>query len=438
MAPRLIEGDKANLMSRSTELRQQRASLITQAQALMPTGGQQWSSEARTKFDAMMTDVDALKADIDRVEKVETLDTEMRSVVGTAGTAARPGSYAEDTGVDPKIVEAQQRAYRGVFNKYLRRGLPALNNDELTLLRSQGRSAEYRDQDNTSGPGGAYLIPQGFQNELEVALKYFGGMRQASRIITTAAGNVLPWPTTNDTTVRGSRLGANAVINPAQLASQTFGQVVFQAWTYTSGVIRVPNELLNDSAFDLEAEIRLRFAERIGRIQNNEFTLFTGSTGPNGVVNAAPTGVTGPTGETTGCSYNDVINLEHSVDPAYRQSAIYMFHDSTLAILRLLKDSMGRPIWAQGINAGAPDTINGYKYVINQDMPVMAANAKSMAFGDFSKYVIRDVAGSAVVMRLSELFALQNETAFVAFLRSDGQLLDAGTHPIALFQNSAT
>ena len=424
-------------MKRSTELRQERSALYDQAQALIPASGQQWTSENRTKFDAMMTDIDA-KADIDRLEKAEALETEMRSALPVS-PSARAASYSENgSEVDLKVVEAQQKRYRKAFDSYLRRGMGSISQEDLNILRSQGQSAEYRDQDPTNGPGGGFVVPTGFQNELEIALKQYGGVRQACRTITTATGAPLPWPTTNDAGVMGRRLGATAVANPAVVQNQTFGQVSFQAWTYTSDVIRIPNELLNDAAFDLQGEVKDRFSERIGRIQNNEFTLFSGTGGPTGFTNVSRIAVTGATGETTSCTYDDVINLQHGVDPAYRQGAAYMFHDQTLNFLRRLKDNYGRPLFGPGLNGGDPDSIAGYPFVINQDMPVMAASAKSMAFGLWSKYVIRDVANSAVVVRLNELYALQNETAFVSFLRSDGQLLDAGTHPIALFQNSAT
>ena len=426
-------------MKRSQELREQRARLYNQAQALLPKEGRM-SAENSAQFDTIMADFDSLGKEVERIERAEKAEAEMGQPLPLNGAPANPGSYASEEGtVDPKLVEAQQRSYRKVFNKYLRRGVQSMTTDELNLLRSQGRSGEYRDQDNVNGPAGGYLIPQGFQYELEVALKQFGGMRAAARTITTATGNQMPWPTTNDTNVMGTRLGANAVTNSATLASQGFGQVPFGAWTYSSGVIRIPNELLNDAAFDLEGEVRDRFRERIGRIQNSEFTnLPASNNGPTGFTTVARVGVTGATGEVSSIIYDDVINLEHAVDPAYRQGAAYMCHDTTLSALRRIKDLYGRPLFGAGLETGTPDKLNGYPIVINQDIAIMAPSAKSLAFGNFSKYIIRDVAGSAVVVRLTELYALQNETAFVAFLRSDGQLVDAGTHPIAVFQNSAS
>lgn len=436
-------------MKQSTELRQQRAALYEQAKAFGPPDTGEWPSENRTKFQAMMTEMDTLKGTIDSIEAYENIGASLRSAVGSQPTtvpvggsplAPPPTSGFGGDDLDPRVVEQQrlqQRQYAKVFDRYLRRGLPGLQNDEINLLRSLGRSAEYRDQDNTTGPGGGYTIPQGFQAELEVALKAYGGMRQGARIITTTTGATLPWPTTNDTAVKGRRLGANAVTNAAAVSNQTFGQVVFQSYTYTSDEIRIPNELLNDSAFDLAGEVRDRFTERIGRIQNTEFTTYNGSGGPTGILNSATVGVTGAAGDTAILG-DDFIKLEHSLDPAYRNGASYMLNDATLLVARLLKDNQGRYLFGAGLNDGDPDRLNGYPFIINQDFPTPAASAKCLAFGRFSKYIIRDVLNSAVVIRLQEMYAQNNETAFLAFLRSDGQLVDAGTHPVVLFQAAAS
>lgn len=429
-------------MKRSVEMRQQRAKLYNDAQALIPAAGQAWTSETRTKFDTMMADMDVMKDDIVKVEKLESIGTELEAPVGAGVGASAYTLNAGGDEVDPKILEAQERSYQKVFRSYLQRGLSGLSEPELMLLRTRGRSNEYRGtsaQDNTSGPGGGYLIPAGFQAELEVAMKWYGGMRQAARVITTGAGNVLPWPTTNDTNVSGRRLGANADANPAVTSSQAFGQITFNAWTYTSDVIRIPNELINDAAFDLVAEVNARFGERLGRIQNAEFTNLVGAgSGPNGFLPLATVAKTGATGQTTSIAYDDIIDLEHGIDVAYRNGAGYMCNDIMSGTLRKVKDSYGRPLFGAGLEEAAPDTLNGRPLWTNNDMPVPAANARSLAFGQFKKYIIRDVAGSAVVVRLTEMYALQNETAFVAFLRSDGNLVDAGTHPIAVYKQSAT
>ena len=132
-----------------------------------------------------------------------------------------------------------------------------------------------------------------------------------------------------------------------------------------------------------------------------------------------------------------MVSLEHSVDPAYRGNAKFMMSDSALAKTKLLLDTQGRPLWSAGIAGGAPDTLLGYPIIINNDMAVMAAGAKSVLFGDFSKYIIRDVLG-VTLLRLEERYADFHQVAFLAFARMDGDLLDAGTHPVKHFVNAAT
>lgn len=148
-------------------------------------------------------------------------------------------------------------------------------------------------------------------------------------------------------------------------------------------------------------------------------------------------GKQGVTGETTSAIYDDIIDLIHSVDSAYRPQSCFMMYDTTLAMVRKIKDNYGRPLFGPGLNGEEPDSIAGYKFYINQFFPQVAASAKTIAFGPWKKYVIRDVQG-IVVVRLNELYALNNEVGFVAFMRSDGNLVDPGTHPIKYFEQSAT
>jgi HK97 family phage major capsid protein len=419
-------------MKRSLQLRQERAKLFAQAQALIPAEGRM-SAEVNAQFDKIMVDVDSMKSEVERLERAEAIEAELAETRQMEG--GKPSGPAASE--DEKAKEEREKKYRSAYDRYLRRGLNRISEEDRALLSSGNiRSSEYRDLDNTTGAGGLYTIPTGFQKELEVGLKYFGGMRSVARIITTATGAQLPWPTTNDTAKSGRRLGGNAVSNPAVENDQFFGQQLINAYTYTTDVIRVPNELLNDSAFDLQSEIGDRYKERIGRIQNKEFTINTGG-GPNGFVTVVPVGATGAAGEVSSFIYDDLINLIHSVDPAYRVDSTFMFHDQTLEVIRKIKDNYGRPLFGPGLNGEEPDTIAGKPYVINQDMATPAANALSMAFGNFKKYIIRDVAGSMVILRLNELYALNNETAFVGFLRSDGQMVDAGTNPIKTFKHPA-
>jgi HK97 family phage major capsid protein len=127
--------------------------------------------------------------------------------------------------------------------------------------------------------------------------------------------------------------------------------------------------------------------------------------------------------------YNDLVNLEHSVDPAYRYGAKFMLNDATLKSIKQLKDTLGRPLFVPGLASLAPDTILGYPYQINQDVPSLGSNSKFLLFGKMDKYIIRSVKELSI-LRLDERYAEFGQVAFLGFGRYDGNLIDAGTNPV--------
>jgi HK97 family phage major capsid protein len=286
-----------------------------------------------------------------------------------------------------------------------------------------------------TGATGGFTVPTGFYNSLIEAMKAYGGMRSSRHTnLRTAAGNTLPIPKVDDTSNVGMIVGESAAVGNA--TDPTFSQLNLGAYKYTSRTILIPIELLQDSAFDIEAYIRGAIATRIGRITNTHFTVGTGSSQPTGVVQNATSGKVGTTGQTTSITYDDLVDLIHSVDPAYRvSSSHFMFNDSSLKALRKLKDGQGNPIWQPGLVQGAPDKILGYDYVINQDVATMAASAKSVLFGDFSKFFIRDVMDLSI-FRIGEKYIENGQVGFVAFSRHDSTLVD--TNAIKFYQNSAS
>ena len=221
----------------------------------------------------------------------------------------------------------------------------------------------------------------------------------------------------------------------------TFGQASLDVYKYSSKSIALPFELLQDSMFDIEAYIQNLLRLRLGRIQNRHHVLGTGTGQPKGVVAASTAGKVGTTGQTTSVIYDDLVDLEHSVDPAYRAAARYMMNDATLKALRKIKDTQGRPIFVPGYETGnpggAPDRLLGREIVINQYMPVMAANAKSILFGDFGKYLIRDVMDVTLFRMTDSAFTLKGQVGFVAFCRSGANMVDNGA-AIRSYANSAT
>ena len=290
----------------------------------------------------------------------------------------------------------------------------------------------------TTTTEGGYTVPSEIAATVVDAMKAYGGMRAVSRIITTAGGNALNFPTSDGTSEVGEIVAENAATNGLDI---TFGTVAVNPYKYSSKKIALPWELIQDSAIDIVAFVTERLATRLARITNTHYTTGDGSSKPYGLTARASTGKTGTTGQTLTVIYDDLVDLIHSVNPAYRVAgARFMLNDASVAVIRKIKDSTGRPIWnpgdAEGIADGVPATICGYAYTVNNDMPVMAANAKSIAFGDFSKFVIRDVNGIDVRRFDDSAFALNGQVGFNGWMRTGSNLLD--TAAIKLYVNSAT
>jgi HK97 family phage major capsid protein len=309
-------------------------------------------------------------------------------------------------------------------NAAQRSGLELGNNRLSFKLNAKApkNQSEARAQSLTAAAGG-YTVPQGFINQLEASLLAFGGMREVATILRTAEGNDLPIPTVSDHSNVGAILAENT-----QVAEQdvTFGQITLKAYKYSSKLIRVSAELLQDSAIDLESFIGGALGERVARVLNSHFTIGTNSSQPQGII-ASGAGVTAASA--TAITYGELVDLQHSVDPAYRGNAKFMMHDSTFKAIRKLLDGQNRPIFQPDITAASPGTLLGSPIVINQDCATIAASAKAVFFGDFSKYLIRDVQ-DFTLLRLEERYADYHQVGFVGFSRHDGRILDAGTDPI--------
>jgi len=444
----------------TTELRQQRQKIVEEMRAhqekLIADGKE--TAEDTEKFQKMEGDIRGLELIIEREEKLAAFEAESaRSLAnkdnGHNGNGNGVIHYplSNTKNVRQASREDIERRASYAIQGWLRAMKPDAKIEqehvdaakffgfdirsreiEIPLVKDyRNIKKEFRDLSLTVGSGG-YTVPEGFVNSLEQALLTFGGVRQVADVMRTDSGNDLPWPTMNDTTNKGAILAEATTFGAS--VDPSFASVIFKAFKYSSKPIIVSNELLQDSAFDLAAMIGGWLGTRIGRIQNDHFTTGTGTTLPLGVVVASTEGV--EAASKTAVTDGEVISLEHSVDPAYRPNAIFMFHDSILAAIRQLKDvTSGQYLWQPGMQAGVPDRLLGYRYVINQSMAsTQAQSAKIILFGDFSKYKIRDVAGVRLV-RLDELFAQTDQVGFVAFLRSDGQLLDAGTNPIKHLTN---
>lgn len=276
---------------------------------------------------------------------------------------------------------------------------------------------EVRAQSTTNSSGG-FTIPQGFLAELEKKLAFYNPLRSVARVITTDSGNALPIPTVDDTTNTGAIGSENAAPSATDI---TFSSVTLNAYRYESLVL-CSNELLQDSGVDLASEIGSILGERIGRSEAAAFTTGTGSSQPQGCVTGSSAGAT--SASATAIALSDIVNLIASLDFAYQQSASFMMHQSVwYAVLRLV-DSQGRPLVADVINGNQP-RLYGFPVVVNNNMASsIATTNKTILFGDFSKYLIRD-ASALEVRRLDERYADQYATGFLAVGRRDGKVLQS-------------
>jgi len=407
-----------------------RANVWEQMKALMQkVNGRDMTAEEIQTFDQLEADLDRRGKEIEAEERFDALssaldkvETDPIVVPGPTGDAKRDKQYEE------------------VFWRFMRFGGSDLDTDQRQLLRSGWRQfddTQKRAQGVGTNSAGGYFVPQGFRQIIVETMKFFGAVRSVAQVITTDSGQTLPWPTNDDTANVGAILAENTQMTQQDV---TLGQAQLGAYTYTSKLVLVSWQLLQDSIFDVPGFLGRKLGERIGRIQNQHFTTGTGSSQPLGVQTNATVGKTGTTGQTTSVIYDDLIDLIHSVDPAYRrqagQRARFMLHDLSLAKARKLKDSQNRPLWEPSVQAGVPDTLLGYALEVNNDMPQMAANAKSILFGDFeSAYVIRDVLDIQTI-RLDERYADFLQSGFFAFARTDATLQDAAA--VKAYQNSAT
>ena len=404
-------------MTNMQMLREKISTLANQAKHLLAEkGSQTWTAEEQAQFDNLSDEITRAQAQIKAEERVREMEAD--KFFENAAASAKPGKVADE--IDAVAAVA---AYMRFGNN--------VSADQAIAIRNA--------MSTTTSAEGGYTVPAEIQAMVVDALKAFGGMRSVAQVITTAGGNSLNYPTSDGTSEIGEIVAENAAATGADIP---FGTVAVNPYKYSSKKIALPWELIQDSAIDVVSFVTNRLATRLARITNTHYTTGDGSSKPYGVMARAATGKTGATGTATSLGYTDLIDLIHSVNSAYRANgARFMLNDASVAVIRKLVDATGRPIWnpgdAEGITGGTPSTIAGYAYTVNDDVASMAANAKSVAFGDFSQFVIRDVANSTSIRRFDDsAFALNGQVGFCGWLRTGSNLLN--TAAVKVFVNSAT
>lgn len=395
-----------------TELRQKRKGIIEQmrearkkAIAAMKEGKS--TDEYDAEFDRAEADERALSKQIEQEERLDKIERD------------EAAKFLDTADRREHVTSSKADDYRAAFKTWFVRGENALSPEERAVLNEiRGTSNQVV---GTTTLGG-YTVPTGFLPELIRAMKAYSGIAQVARMLDTESGNVLYIPTEDDTTTEANLITEASAITVQDI---TFGQKQLDAYKYSTQT-KVSLELMQDSAFDLEAEVRNVFAPRFGRALNTSCTTGSGSSQPNGVVTAASLGKTAASA--TAITFAEIMDLLHAVDPAYRQSNTcgFMLHDSILAAIKKLQLGSGdaTPLWLPSVREGEPDTILGKPYWINQGMDsALTTGKKVMLFGDFNYYVIRMVQNMLVV-RLNERYADNGLVGFVGHMRWDGECLN--------------
>jgi HK97 family phage major capsid protein len=273
----------------------------------------------------------------------------------------------------------------------------------------------------TTDAGGNAVADEIMRSYMEI-LKWYGRVEGVATVVNTTTGATLPWPTMNDTANTGRLLtegtGATTTTDPS------VGVINLASYKFSSDAVIVSMEALQDVSFNLAAYLGSALATRIGRIKNTYFTTGTGTSQPGGVQVKASLGKTATA--TNAVTLDEIIDLFHSVDIAYRSSpgAAFMMNDAVAAYVRKLKDSNNQYLWQMAVQAGQPDRLFGVPVIINNDCDSAFTTAKRLVlFGDFSKYVVRN-AGSLQILRSDDLYILNHQSVFLGVQRADGNLID--------------
>jgi HK97 family phage major capsid protein len=243
-------------------------------------------------------------------------------------------------------------------------------------------------------------------------------MRRVANVKRTSTGEPLPYVIGDDTTNEAAIVGENTTISNTGVV---YSRKSLGAFKYASGVYPVSVELWQDAAIDINADINDVVVTRLLRRQNKDFTTGDGTNKPTGFLVSCGADTTADGTAAADISYDNLVDLQHSVDEYYRTGASWMFNNQTCATLRKLKDSTGQPIWQQGLIAGQPSLLLGDPVVINNHMPAATSGLRPIAYGQFNKYQIRDVA-DVNYMVLKERWAEDGEIGIIAYWRADGIL----------------
>ena len=387
-------------MSKILELREKRAKAWEAAKAFLDTKrGTDGliSAEDTATYEKMESDVVALGKEIDRLERQEALDRELNKPLNAplTGKPAVPG-------IDTKTGRASDD-YKKAFWNVMRSKNPR---HEVINSLTVGTDSE-----------GGYLVPDEFEHTLVQTLEEENVFRKLAKIIQTSSGDrKIPVVVTK---------GTAAWLDEGEEFDESdsvFGQTSIGAYKLGT-MIKVSDELLNDSVFNLERYIATEFARRIGAKEEEAFLIGDADGKPTGIFNTTGGAQLGiAAGSATAVTADEIIDLVYSLKAPYRKNAAFLMNDATVKAIRKLKDGQGQYLWQPSLTAGTPDTLLNRPVYTSAYAPIIEAGAKTIAFGDFGYYWIADRQGRSF-KRLNELFATTGQVGFLASQRVDGKLI---------------
>lgn len=351
------------------------------------------SAEDDATYSRMEADLNSMTNEIRRMERHDAIEAELSKPVNTPITE-KP---QKAPGIDTKVGRASD-AYREDFGRMLRK--QALVHNVLST---------------TPGSDGGYLCPTEFERQIVDGLKEQNVMRTLCKVITTENDRKIPIAATHSVANWTAENAAYTESNP------TFAQKEIDAYKLTD-LVKVSNELLEDNMFDLESYLAKEFAYAFGIAEEQAFCVGTGTGQPTGLftANGGTVGVTAASA--TVITTDEVISLIYALKAPYRKNAKFLMNDATVSALRKLKDGNGQYLWQPSLQAGEPDKLMGYDIYTSPYVPVLAASAYAMAFGDFQNYWIADRTGRTV-QRLNELYSTNGQVGFVSTERVDGKII---------------
>ena len=413
-----------------TELQDQRGQLVTEArsalEAITANTDDARTTELEQRHDTIMGQLDKLDATIKREERVAAAEKSQeerqrqRRPLGADAEATTGGNTEAGT------QEQREAEYRTAFLALARTGFDAseLSTEQRAIIR-RGYDSEIRTQVSGTATAGGYTVPVILANEIVKSMRDWGPMFDGTIVgeINTGTGNEFDIPTNDDTGNTAAALAEGADLVDDNSGDLVFGQKRLDAFVYATPWIKLAFELMQDSAFNLEAFLGTALGERLGRLANAKLTVGNGAGQPNGIVTASSLGKT--TASATAFTADEVIDLLHSVNAAYRRNpkARFMFADTTLATLRKLKDGQGNFLWQMGdVTKAQPAMLLDHPYSVNDDVPAVATGNKAIIFGDFSRYWVRKV-GGPLIGTVRERF--WPKVGMAGLIRFDGELADA-------------